>query len=79
MSPMSKGFASFAVAAVLSSAASAQGLVTEKNIPLAMAQTIANAALAQCVSMGFKVSVAVVDRAGSTIVTRLGTLVIGGK
>jgi uncharacterized protein GlcG (DUF336 family) len=72
MSPMSMGFASFAVAAVLSSSARAQGLVTEKDIPLAMAQTIANAALARCVSMGFKVSVAVVDRAGSTIVMLRG-------
>jgi hypothetical protein len=36
MSPISKGLTSFAVAAVLSSAAGAQG-VTQKNIPLAMA------------------------------------------
>lgn len=62
MSPISKGLASFAVAAVLSTAAAAQGLVTQKNIPLVMAQTIANAALAKCESMGFKVSVVVVDR-----------------
>jgi hypothetical protein len=45
MSRISKGFASFAIAAVPWSAAAAQGLVTEKNIPLEMAQTIANAAL----------------------------------
>jgi hypothetical protein len=42
----------------------AQGLITEKNIPLALAQTIANAALARCQSMGFKVAVTVVDRGG---------------
>jgi hypothetical protein len=48
MSPLSKAFAGFAAAAMLSSPAGAQGLVTQKNIPLAMAQTIATAALAQC-------------------------------
>ncbi|HYL34240.1 MAG TPA: heme-binding protein [Stellaceae bacterium] len=72
MSPISKGLASFAAAAVLSSPASAQGLVSQKNIPLAMAQTIANAALAQCYSMGFKVSVTVVDRDGLPIVMLRG-------
>ena len=39
MSPMSKAFASFAAIAALSSPVAAQGLVTQKNIPLAMAQT----------------------------------------
>jgi uncharacterized protein GlcG (DUF336 family) len=68
MSPLSKGLVGFAVAAVLSSPAGAQGLTTQKNIPLALAQTIANAALAQCESMGFKVSVVVVDRDGLQIV-----------
>jgi hypothetical protein len=33
----------------------AQGLVTEKNISLAMAQTIANAAMAKCKEMGYRV------------------------
>lgn len=64
MSPISKTFVSFTVVAVFSSPAIAQGLVTEKNIPLALAQTIANAALARCQSMGFKVAVTVVDRGG---------------
>jgi hypothetical protein len=72
VSLVSKGLASFTVAAVLSSAASAQGLVTQKNIPLAMAQTIANTALAKCESMGFKVSVVVVDRDGLPIVMLRG-------
>jgi uncharacterized protein GlcG (DUF336 family) len=72
MSLISKGLASFAVAIALSASAGAQGLVIEKNIPLAMAQTIANAALAQCDSMGFKVSVTVVDRAGLPIVMLRG-------
>ncbi len=71
MSPLSKGLASFAVAAALSSPASAQ-VLTQKNVSLAMAQTIANAAYAQCQSMGFKVAVAVVDRGGQTIVMLRG-------
>ena len=65
-------FASLAVAAALSSPAGAQGVVTKRTFRMAMAQTIANAALAQCQSMGFKVSVAVVDRGGLTIVMLRG-------
>ena len=72
MSPILKGLMSFAVAVLLSSSVNAQGLVTQKNIPLAMAQTIANAALAQCESMGFKVSVTVVDRDGLPLVMLRG-------
>jgi len=72
MSPISKGLAFVAVAAALTSPAGAQGLVSQKNIPLAMAQTIANAALEQCISMGYKVSVTVVDRAGLPIVMLRG-------
>ena len=71
MSPLSKALASFAVAAALSSPASAQ-VLTQKNVSLAMAQTIANAAFVQCQSMGFKVAVAVVDRGGQTIVMLRG-------
>ena len=63
-----KTFAGLTIATALSSTVFAQGLVTQKNISLAMAQTIAQAALTQCESMGFKVSVAVVDRGGLTIV-----------
>jgi uncharacterized protein GlcG (DUF336 family) len=68
MSPISKGLAAFAVATVLSSPAGAQGIVTQKNITLALAQTIANAAIAKCRSMGYKISVTVVDREGLAIV-----------
>ncbi len=68
MLPLSKVFASAAAVAALSSSAGAQGLITQKNISLAMAQTIANAALAQCESMTYKVSVVVVDRDGLPIV-----------
>ncbi len=54
------------------SSAQAQGLVTEKNISLAMAQTIANAAMEKCKGMGYRVSVTVVDRAGLPIVMLRG-------
>jgi uncharacterized protein GlcG (DUF336 family) len=56
----------------LSSAANAQGLVSEKNISLAMAQTIANAAMEACKQMGYQVSVVVLDRAGLAIVMLRG-------
>jgi uncharacterized protein GlcG (DUF336 family) len=72
MSSMSKAFASVAIAAALSSPAGAQGVVTQKNITLALAQTIANAALEHCQSIGFKVSVTVVDRAGLPLVMLRG-------
>src|SRR4026207_935150 len=74
MSISAKILAALAVTTAMSSTAFAQGLVTQKNISLAMAQTIAQAALAQCEGMGFKVSVAVVDRGGLT----LGMLRCGG-
>ena len=61
-----------ALAATLASSANAQGLVTQKNIPLAMAQTIANAAMEKCREMGYKVSVTVVDRDGLPIVMLRG-------
>jgi uncharacterized protein GlcG (DUF336 family) len=72
MSLLSKTVASFVISVALSSTVFAQGLVTQKNISLAMAQTIAQAALTQCESMGFKVSAAVVDRAGLTIIMLRG-------
>ena len=68
MSLISKGLTIFAVTVVLSAPASAQGIVTQKNITLALAQTIANEAIAQCRSMGYKISVTVVDREGLPLV-----------
>jgi uncharacterized protein GlcG (DUF336 family) len=65
-------FTGLVLTAALASTANAEGLVTQKNIPLAMAQVIAQGALAQCQSMGYKVSVAVVDRAGLTLVMLRG-------
>jgi uncharacterized protein GlcG (DUF336 family) len=69
MSPLSKILSAFSIA-VLASPVGAQGVVTQKNITLALAQTVANAALAQCRSMGYKISVTVVDREGLPIVMR---------
>lgn len=72
MSSIFKFFGSVACAVVLSSNASAQGLVSQKNIPLAMAKTIAEAAMDKCKELGFKVSVVVVDRAGLPLVMLRG-------
>ena len=66
-----KAIVGMAAAAMFSSSAGAQ-VVSQKNISLAMAQTVANAALAQCESMGFKVSVTVVDGAGLALVMLRG-------
>src|ERR1700693_5820623 len=65
-------FGAVGCAVVLSSNAGAQGLVSQKNIPLAMAQTIANGAMDKCKELGFKVSVVVVDRAGLPLVMLRG-------
>src|SRR4051812_34695190 len=48
--------------------ATAQGLVTQRNLSLPMAKTIAEAALAECKSKGYNTAVAVVDRAGQVMV-----------
>ncbi len=72
MSLSTKAFALSAVVAALASPAGAQGVVTEKNVSLALAQTIAQAALEKCISLGFKVSAAVVDRGGNVVVVLHG-------
>jgi uncharacterized protein GlcG (DUF336 family) len=46
----------------------AQGLVSQRNLSLAMAKTIAEATLADCKSKGFNTAAAVVDRAGQVLV-----------
>lgn len=65
-------FMAVVAATALSSSAHAQGLITEKNLSLAMAQTIANGAIDKCKEMGFKISVAVVDRDGLQILMLRG-------
>jgi len=56
------------VAIGLAAVATPQGLVTQRNLSLPMAKTIAEAALNACQSKGFHTAVAVVDRAGQVMV-----------
>jgi uncharacterized protein GlcG (DUF336 family) len=56
------------IAITMSGLATAQGLVTERNLSLAMAKTIAEATIAECKAKGFNTAAAVVDRAGQVIV-----------
>jgi uncharacterized protein GlcG (DUF336 family) len=52
----------------ISQVVGAQGPVTQRNVSLALAKTIAEAALSECSSKGFHTSVVVVDRAGQMVV-----------
>lgn len=72
MVPTLKILAAIGAGVAVSQSAQAQGLVSEKAIPLAMAQTIANGAMEACKAMGYRVSVAVVGRDGQTIVMLRG-------
>jgi uncharacterized protein GlcG (DUF336 family) len=58
----------FGIAIAMSGLAIAQGLVTERNLSLAMAKTIAEGTIAECKAKGFNTAAAVVDRAGQVIV-----------
>jgi uncharacterized protein GlcG (DUF336 family) len=64
------GRTAFVAAATLLAAlsASAQGIVMQRAISLAMARTMAEATLAACKSRGFNTAAAVVDRAGNLLV-----------
>jgi len=68
MSCIVKAFTGIALVSILPAAVGAQGLVVQKNLSLAMAKTIAEAALAECQSKGYHTAVAVVDRAGQVLV-----------
>jgi uncharacterized protein GlcG (DUF336 family) len=57
-----------ALLGILSGHAQAQGLVTQRNLSLAMARAIAEATIAECKGKGFNTSAAVVDRAGQVLV-----------
>jgi len=46
-----------------------QSLVTQKSLSLALAKSMAEAALAECKAKGYNTSVVVVDRAGQPLVT----------
>jgi uncharacterized protein GlcG (DUF336 family) len=72
MSSVWKSVAGLALTVALAAPASAQGVVTEKNVSLALAQAIAQGALDKCVSMGFKVSVSVLDHDGLQVVMLRG-------
>jgi uncharacterized protein GlcG (DUF336 family) len=50
------------------SSARAQGVVTQKNLSLSMARTIAEGALDECMKQGFHTAVVVLDRAGQVLV-----------
>jgi uncharacterized protein GlcG (DUF336 family) len=54
--------------AILCAGAKAQGLVTQRNMSLEMAKTIAEATLGECKSKGFHTSAVVVDRGGQVLV-----------
>jgi uncharacterized protein GlcG (DUF336 family) len=72
MSPIFKIFGAVAFVAAICASACAQGVVNQRNIPLAMAKVIAEAAMDRCTELGFKVSVVVVDRAGLPLVMLRG-------
>jgi uncharacterized protein GlcG (DUF336 family) len=57
-----------ALALVIPVTPSAQGVVTQRSVSLGMAQTIAEATLAECKSKGYNTAVAVVDRAGDVLI-----------
>jgi uncharacterized protein GlcG (DUF336 family) len=68
MSQTLKALVLIGAALVVSSRANAQGLVSQRNLSLGMAKTIAEATLAECKSKGFNTAAVVVDRAGQVMV-----------
>lgn len=64
--------AGLAALLALGTAASAQELITERNLSLALAETIAHTAMETCKASGFKVTVTVLDRAGDIKVQMRG-------
>src|SRR5580765_2601619 len=52
----------------LGSSAHAQGVVTQKDLSLSMARTIAEGALDECKKQGFNTAVVVLDRSGQVLV-----------
>ena len=72
MSAIAKTLCGVALAGLLASPVAAQGLVTHRDLSLAMAEKMADAALAECKSKGYDSSVAVLDRDGQTLVLMRG-------
>jgi uncharacterized protein GlcG (DUF336 family) len=56
------------VVTILCGSAGAQGLVTQRNLSLGMAKTIAEATIGECREKGFHTAAVVVDRAGQVMV-----------
>jgi uncharacterized protein GlcG (DUF336 family) len=56
------------LAVIASGHITGQGLVTQRNLSLGMAKTIAEATIAQCKSKGYSTAAVVVDRAGQVLV-----------
>jgi uncharacterized protein GlcG (DUF336 family) len=54
--------------AILCARGNAQGLITQRNMSLEMAKTIAEATIGECKSKGFHTSAVVVDRGGQVLV-----------
>ena len=65
---MLKALTGIGLAVIASDGATAQGVVLQRNLSLAMARTIAEATLAECKSKGFNTAAVVVDRAGQVMV-----------
>src|SRR5439155_18870310 len=63
-----KAVVGIGIAMILSGRASAQGVVMQRNLSLAMAKTIAEATIAKCKSKGFITAAVVVDRTGQVLV-----------
>jgi len=68
MSDTLKLIAGIGLILLLPGRAQAQGVVTERNLSLALARSIAEATIAECKSKGFNTAAAVVDRAGQVLV-----------
>jgi uncharacterized protein GlcG (DUF336 family) len=68
MSSILKALAGIGIAVIASDEATAQGVVLQRNLSLAMAKTIAEATLAECKAKGFSTAAVVVDRAGQVMV-----------
>ena len=68
MSSTLKVVAGIGILLLLPGRAPAQAVVTERNLSLALAKTIAEATLAECKSKGYSTAAAVVDRAGQVLV-----------
>ncbi|HVH26861.1 MAG TPA: heme-binding protein [Vicinamibacterales bacterium] len=68
MSAVPMLLAALGLALLFSGSAASQGLVTQRNLSLAIAKAIAEGTLAACKSKGFNTAAAVVDRAGQIMV-----------